>query len=722
MPKKPLCVAFLWHMHQPDYHDPRSRELLLPWTRFHAVKDYYDMGALIEREPRLHATINVVPSLAEQLVSYGAGTARESYADITLRDASELNEHEKSFLLRKFFQLSPKQMVAPYRRYKELLDRRGSPDPQGIYSAALRLYGAQDFRDLQMWYNLAWCGQELRRHPEIASFLAQGRGFTESDKKRLLEIQYSFTGSILPFYRKLCQSGKVELSVSPYFHPILPLLCDSRSARDPLPSLPLPSNPFAFPEDARQHISQALRIHAEYFGSAARGMWPSEGAVSDAALALAQEQGVEWLASDEIVLWNSLFKGGDTGAFLPPDRKYCAYRWGQDGPCLFFRDHALSDLFGFSYYQWNAADAAADFLRRLDAIHQSLPDDGRHYVVAIILDGENAWEHYPNNASDFLSLLYRRLSESESLRTVTFSEFLELEPHREILKSVMPGSWIYGNLATWIGHPEKNRAWEELTAARSLWSSFQIRGDAAAAADAAFREIMIAEGSDWYWWYGDDHQTENAAEFDALFRSHLKNVYTLLGETPPVRLDEAIKKVGARPSHQNPMHTITPKLDGKVTDYFEWLPAGFTVSGGGDSMHRTDRYLDKVFFGFDLQCFYIRIDPVSEKMTEFSTAISLEVQFASPEECRLALEYTGRNSWSCRTIQWPLPDRQPRFAGNKILELGIPLEVLGVSEPIEVAFFMRLLDNGREVERFPAYGFLSVRTDPWSLDEQEWIV
>ncbi len=480
--------------------------------------------------------------MIDQLADYGTGRARESYASLTLRDAFQLNEYDKSFLLRKFFQLNLTHMVLPYPRYKELMDRRGSPDPQGVHAEGLSLFTARDYRDLQMWYNLTWCGQELRRNPEIAAFLERGRDFTEEDKKRLLEIQYSFIGGILPFYRTLSESKIVELSVSPYYHPILPLLCDLRSAREASPSLPMPAAPFAFPEDARQHIARAVRAFAEVFACGVRGMWPSEGAISDAALALARDERIQWLASDEIVLRNSIRKERYGNEPLPPEQKFCAYRWGNSeaGPCLFFRDHALSDLLGFSYHQWSSEDAVADFFRRLRIIHQSLPDNGRYYIVPLILDGENAWENYPNNGADFLGLLYERLAESEDIRTVTFSEFLDLEPHREPLKSVVPGSWIHGNLATWIGQPTKNRAWEELSAARSFLNSIAAAGDPQKL-DSAFQEIMIAEGSDWFWWYGDDHQTENAAEFDALFRGHLKNVYRLSDEAVPPRLDEPIK-------------------------------------------------------------------------------------------------------------------------------------------------------------------------------------
>jgi alpha-amylase/alpha-mannosidase (GH57 family) len=722
MPKKPLCVAFLWHMHQPDYRKTQTGESDLPWTRFHAIKDYYDMGALVEQAGDVHVTINLVPSLIDQLEGYSSGTVDDVQTFLTLRDATALDQRQKAFLLRTFFQLSPTHMLQPYPRYNELWERRGSADGNGEFPTGLHLYTSQDYRDLQLWYNLAWCGQELRKDPEIAGLFEKAAGFTEEDKRRLLEIQHSFITRILPYYRKLSETHAIEFSVSPYYHPILPLLCDLRVASDSLSSIVLPSESYLYPQDAKEHIDRALQVHKRIFGSAAKGMWPSEGALSDASLTLTREAGLRWLASDESVLWNSLHREGRVSASLWPEQKYSAYRWGPGDLFLFFRDHALSDLFGFSYCSWNAADAVTDFLERLRAIHRTLPDNGRHYIVPVILDGENAWEHYPNNGADFLKLLYRRLSESGDLRTVTFSEFLNLETHGEPLKSVVSGSWIYGNLATWIGHPEKNRAWELLAGARRALKSLQSKGLDEQKIDSAFREIMIAEGSDWFWWYGDDHQTENAAEFDALFRSHLKNVYVLLDEIPPAGLDEPIKKTQARFRQRNPVHTITPQLDGIETDYYEWLSAGFAVAHGGESMHRTERLLEKIYFGFDALSFYLRINLAPGKIDTFPSDESIQVQFVSPEKCCLSLDKTENGNWRCRTVIWPTAGKAPGFAANRIIELSVPLETVGVRKPEDVTFFISVLDRGREVERFPSTGLLSVPTDPWNLDQQEWIV
>jgi alpha-amylase/alpha-mannosidase (GH57 family) len=722
MAKKPLCVAFLWHMHQPDYGDDQTGEIYLPWTRFHALKDYYDMGALVSQTPGLHVTINMAPSLIDQLCSYGDGKARETYAALALRDAAELEEREKLFLLQGFFQLPWKQMILPYPRYRDLLERRGAPNSRGEYANALKRYSTQDFRDLQVWFNLSWCGNELRRNPAVAQLFSKGKNFTEEEKRQLLDIEIKFVGEVLPLYRRLIHDNGVELSVSPYYHPILPLLCENRSAREVLPDLPLPATPFAFPSDAAEQIRRAQQRFSGVFACPPAGMWPSEGAVSDAAAEAAQSSGLRWLASDEGVLYNSLAKSGHPRVPMSATDKYRAYQWRDTRLCLFFRDHQLSDLIGFTYAQWKAEDAVNDLLARLRSIHTAVPDDGRHYIVPIILDGENAWEHYPNNGTDFLTSLYRRLTESDKLRTVTFSEFLDLEGHRGQLKTLAAGSWIYSNLSTWIGHPEKNRAWDILASARQALDSCQREGMDLQQLEAAFHEVMIAEGSDWFWWFGDDHETQNAAEFDTLFRTHVKNVYRLLGKQYPLNLDVSIKRTDARALYRTPLHTISPTIDGKVTDYFEWLSAGFATPLGGESMHRTVRYLEKIFFGYDTGHFYLRIDFTAAARKKLPPRLAVELVFVSPQSRRLSLIYDEQGRWQLAAWDCPVPGLAARFAGGRIIESAIPLEALGVKGPEEVRFFIDITQNVHQIERFPTNGFLSVPVDPWTLDQEEWIV
>jgi alpha-amylase/alpha-mannosidase (GH57 family) len=720
MGRKPLCVAILWHMHQPDYGNEMTGEIYLPWTRFHAIKDYYDMGALAAEVPGLHLTINVVPSMMDQLDAYAQGKARETYAALALRRAADLDEREKRFLLRSYFQLPWKQMIFPYPRYRELLDRRGVPDADGEFAAALKRYSVQDYRDLQVWYNLSWCGNELRRNPAIAELLRRGREFTEEDKARLFQLQAEFIGLILPLYRRLAEEHGQEISVSPYYHPILPLLIDGRSAREATTDIALPPHPFTYPGDAREHVLRSQRRYQEAFGRAPQGMWPSEGSVSEAASMLLKGLGFRWLATDEGVLANSLRKSGRGGSNPSLAQRCRPWRYA-GGPAMFFRDHALSDLIGFTYSQWSAEEAVGDFLNRLKGIHDSLPDDGRRYVVPVVLDGENAWEHYPRNGADFLGLLYRRLVAADFLRTVTFSEYLDLEPASETLESICAGSWIYSCLTTWIGHPEKNAAWEALTAARQVYARHEReQAGPGEARDRAFREVMIAEGSDWFWWYGDDHQTENAAEFDTLFRSHLKNIYRLLGETTPASLDLPIKKADVRTQFRNPVHTISPQLDGKVTNYFEWLSAGFATPAGGGSMHRVVRHLEKVYFGYDTNRFYLRMD-FDGGLRKLPPHASVQVHFLAPRECNLIIDRSS-GSWGVASFSAPASDQAPAASGDKILEIGVPLDLLGVEGPEEVRFFTVLAEDDRELERFPSTGFLVVPVTPAGLNEQEWMV
>jgi hypothetical protein len=447
-------------------------------------------------------------------------------------------------------------------------------------------------------------------------------------------------------------------------------------------------------------------------------MWPSEGAVSDAAAGLAREAGFSWLASDDGLLGHSLGKAGDGFGPVPAARKFSAYRLGSAGPAFFFRDHGLSDLIGFTYARWRPEDAAADFLNRLSEIQAALPDDGRHRVVPVILDGENAWEHYPDNGIGFLGGLYRGLVESPHLRPVTFSEYLALEAHREPLATLAAGSWIGGNLTTWIGHPEKNRAWELLAAARAFLAA-RLGGAPDPAVEPAAREMLIAEGSDWFWWYGDDHASENAAEFDALFRSHVKNVYRLAGGVEPPELDLPIKRLAAHTPFRTPVRTLSPRIDGRVTDYFEWLAAGHALASRGGSMHRSERVLEAVYFGYDRRRLYLRLDAAAGP-GGFPAGSSVRVRIVGPRQLDLRLEPGPDGPWRARWEGAALA--APEFAGDRILELAIPLDDLGLAGPGELRFFVTVEAGERELERFPASDVLVVPVDPGGLDPSEWVV
>src|SRR4051794_8969202 len=533
MPHIHLC--FLWHMHQPFYKDLISGEYKLPWTRMHALKDYYGMVHILEEFPDIHQTFNLVPSMMAQVEEYAAGEARDPYLAMALKPAEELTDDERAFLLKHSFYSDPQQMIYRYPRYGELFDARNSQTGTG----ARRLFGPQEFRDLQMWSQLAWFDEEFQAEdPEVRAWIERGRDFTLEDQRRMGEKQREIVGKVLPAYAKLAAAGQIEISTTPYYHPILPLLCDSNIAGVAHPNVPLPPR-FRYPDDARRQLELAREYVKQHFGVAPVGLWPSEGSVSDEVFALASDLGFEWSATDSGVLDRTLHRA------VPVEGLYRPYQWRQGGRALsvMFRDHFMSDLIGFVYSRMEASHAAADFLHRIRQNCAGILASNRDALVPIILDGENAWEYYARNGRPFLRELYRRISEDGGMRAVTASEAFRLN-RPEPLDHIFPGSWINANFDVWIGAEEDNHAWTQLLRARATYDSATGVPDDRRA--MAFEELMIAEGSDWCWWYGPEHDSANRVEFDQLYRSHLANVYRFLGIAPPEELSRPILRVSVQ--------------------------------------------------------------------------------------------------------------------------------------------------------------------------------
>ena len=591
-----LSVLFLWHQHQPCYKDPLSNRYELPWVRLHATKDYYDMAALLEEFPKIRANFNLVPSLLAQLDDYASGKATDRWLELTLKPAVDLSFEDKQFLLQFFFMAHWDRMIDVHPRYRELLERRGRHASVEDLSRVQAYFQEQDWRDLQMWFNLAWFDPFWReKDAAVGGWFEKGRNFSEEDKRRLIQKQFEICGRVAAKHRELAESGQIEITATPYYHPILPLLCDTDSAKTAMPQATLPLAPFQHPEDAREQIERALVDHERRFGRRPRGMWPSEGSVSESAAAILAECGVQWAATDEAVLANSL-AGYDRDRDL---YRAHVFRVGEKSLQFFFRDHALSDAIGFVYGSWNPEDAAADFIHRLHGIRQRLEklDEGKDvpHVVPVILDGENCWEYYEADGLPFLRALYRRISEDPLLETVRGSDFLDQHgKSASPLPKLWSGSWINSNFAIWIGNDEDNRAWDVLKRTRDfLTEALRARPDLATdpAATRAWEEIYTAEGSDWCWWYGDDHSSANDAIFDYLFRKHLMNVYSLIGSAIPEDLHLPIKKKSAKAVILPPVDFIRPTIDGRVTSYFEWQAAGrFQPEGGGTgTMHRVGK-------------------------------------------------------------------------------------------------------------------------------------
>ena len=538
----------------------------MPWVRMHSIKDYWDMVRILDDYPSIRQTFNFAPSLLEQIQEYLVNGIPDVASSLSLKNPDSFTGDDKVHALKTFFLANTERMVNRYPRYAELMHKRGAVQNDADFVVSSARFSAQDFRDLQVWWNLAWVGEYSRFDPPFKYYLEKQRGFTEADKSNLLKSQFDILHRIVPHHVRAVKRGQIEISASPFYHPILPLLCDTEIALENGNATKLPTIRFKHPEDADDQINSALVFCEQVFGFRPAGMWPSEGSVSDETLALMSRNKVRWTATDELILKMSLNSAGRKikDSFT---EKYFAYDFGtgKSKTKIFFRDHTLSDMIGFVYSRWSPDDAANDFLGRLikirDTIKKELGEKALDFaVVPIILDGENAWEFYQSDGKDFLRTLYYRLSNETRLQTVLPSE-IKVTPENS-LRHIVPGSWINGDFKIWIGHPEDNRAWDLLSKARTAFeesSGNKFTGTRT----AAYREIKIAEGSDWCWWYGDEHNSPQSSEFDVLFRYHIGRVYELLGISPPAELDEPIKrKTGL--FYRQPAKRIAPNFTNKI--------------------------------------------------------------------------------------------------------------------------------------------------------------
>jgi alpha-amylase/alpha-mannosidase (GH57 family) len=601
-----LSVCLLWHMHQPVYLDAEVGEYLLPWVFLHGVKDYYEMARHLEAVPEMHLTVNFVPSLLDQLEAYGppGSVPSDRFLLHYVADPAQMETNGRDFLVHNFFSAHLQRQILPSPRYGELFQT-----VHGGRSRKATSLDVQDLIDLQVWFLLAWCGDTLREEdPLIAGLIAQDRHFTADDKRALLTRMQEVVAEVVPRYRALAERGQIELSFTPYYHPILPLLCDTDNGVASNPGTHLPRQRLRRPGDAAEHVRRGRRRHEEAFGAVPRGCWPSEGSLSQEVVEMLATESVAWAATDERVLFASLGKAGRDGdsAAAPADL-YRAYRGpgAAGGLNLFFRDQPLSDRIGFTYSHWDEDKAVADFLDRVQGIQHSLKGHAERPVVSIILDGENAWEFYRANGRPFLLALYRALVKEKGLLPRTFSEALAAGCDSAPLERLHPGSWINANFNIWVGHPEKNLAWDWVS--RGVEAMEHDSTASRATRDAAYEALLAAEGSDWFWWFGDDHYSAHDAVFDHLFRAHMREVYRHLGLDVPEGLQIPIARI--RRAHlEMPKAFIQPTIDGQGVHYLDWLSGGRLDLCRAGAMHPGECRFTALRFGFDESHLYLRLE------------------------------------------------------------------------------------------------------------------
>lgn len=597
-----LTVCLLWHMHQPLYLDHEAGEAVLPWVFLHGVKDYYEMARHLEAVEGMRATVNFVPSLLDQLDIYARpGIPADRFLRHVAMEPSQMDQSARDFLRDSFFAANQERQILSSPRYAELFRHA-----HGRGSNRATPLSPQELLDLQVWFLLAWCGAWLREEdPLVASLLAKERGFSSHEKMALLARMQEVVGEIVPRYRALAEAGRVELSFTPYYHPILPLLCDTNTGQESNAATHLPHHRLRRPDDAVVQVERGLARHADAFGGLPAGCWPAEGGLSQAGVEILAAAGNRWAAGDESVLFASLGRSPRNDGEVVPDL-YCLYAApGRAAPLtLAFRDHHLSDRIGFTYSRWDSETAVADLIDHLQALRRGLRGKAKRPVVNLILDGENAWEFYPDNGRPFLLALYRALAKTDGLVPATLSGALDGGCDRASLERLHPGSWIHGNFNIWIGHPEKNLAWDWVARAAATLDEATDVGEAKRA--KAYEALLAAEGSDWFWWYGDDHYSAHDHLFDHLFRAHLQQVYRALGRPVPDGLHLPIARI-RRAQLEMPRGLIHPHLDGKGVRYLDWLSAGRLDLARASAMHPGDLPFTELRFGFDEHTLYLQL-------------------------------------------------------------------------------------------------------------------
>ncbi len=710
-----MRIALLWHMHQPDYRHPASGVPEMPWVRLHALQNYYDMARLVdEAPPGLRVTFNLTPVLLSQLRQLTELGPQDRVHALCRRQVASLGPEERAFLVEHLFSTNEDRKIRPVPGYARLHRRAGAH--RGAPARTALELSDQELLDLEVFFHLAWSGRTLREEPFIAALVAKVEGgFTEAERDGLLDRQQAFIQRVVPLYRRLWEAGRVEISTTPLHHPILPLLCDIRTARHGNPRCELGDLDFRFPEDAAEQVGRGLALAEDQLGRRPAGMWPSEGSLSEEVLGILGEQGVRWVASDQHLLQRSLAHCGHS-AEGPSHMRPWRLRSG--GPAMFFRDNELSDRIGFTYARWPASDAVNDLVHRARSLLRTDPDPASA-CLPIVLDGENAWEFYEDHGEPFLVGLYRALAEDRELRCVTMGQALEEVSPRE-LPALRAGSWIGANLDTWVGHPEKNRAWAALARVRrALAAAMRREGKDHAPLLEAREHLLKAEASDWFWWLGDDHPTPYKAAFEQLFRIHVRAAWQAMGSPPPADLAQSLLEPGTGPARVvQPRCLVHPRIDGHDRRYYDWVGAGsYDARNQAAAIEVGRARFARLDFGFDEQRLFLRLVPVQPGGPELRAP-----------ELRLLL-LLGHEAQPVTAASQPdgslVDAREPqralgRWAAARVVELSLDLAALGSGPGQPLGLALEVFSQDGRVDRLPLDGSIDTTTPAADFTARHW--
>ncbi len=595
---KKLSIAFYWHMHQPVYQLTPAGDFLMPWVRLHAIKDYLDMVTILDKFKNVKLNFNLVPVLLDSLIDYGQNNLHDIHSRLTVKPVEDLTDDDKEFIINNFFDANFHYMILPNEEYNRLYQKA-----QLNETGDINIFTDQEYSDLMALFNLAWFDLTYKnKYPDLKKLIKKGKNYSLEDRIKIIEIQRDIIRKIIPTYKKFMEKGKIEITTSPYYHPILPILLD---INDVVKTDDLPQN-LNMELDAKMQTKAAIDRIEELFGKRPRGIWPSEHCITPKVPEMLKELGVEWTISDEGILSNSLnfeFVRDFRGYLEDPYHLLKSYNY--NGMNIIFRDAMLPNLIGFEYPNHSAEGAANDLYDRIKVAQDKLlssPDE--HHLLTIAMDGENCWENYSQDGEEFLSKIYSLIENDDTLETVLISDYLEKDTPKP-LNNLSSGSWINRNFKLWIDEPLKNLAWTYLKQVRDDFSNFVKENPLNPNIEAAKKELFICEGSDWFWWYGEPNDSGRDNIFDYIFREHLKNIYNFLGLKSPEYLDVPLLSAISKPSRY-PKHEISPKINGKFEDDNEWIDAGCIRIPDGPVL-KENKFYDKIYFGYDKDNLYLRL-------------------------------------------------------------------------------------------------------------------
>lgn len=607
---KKLSIAFYWHMHQPVYQLTSGGDYLMPWVRLHAVKDYLDMAMWTKKFDKLKLNFNIVPILVDSIIDYAEKGAHDIHSRMTITPENELKKEDKIFILNNFFDANYQTMILTnpeYHRLYQIVQAEGTNDTS--------IFTNQEYADLMALFNLAWVDPSYKTsNSELKKLIKKGKNYTLEDRINIIEIQRDIIRKIIPSTKKLVEKNKIEITTSPYYHPILPILLDYKNIKkNQIPDDDISNLKTEL--DAKIQTEMALDRIEEVFGKRPRGIWPSEHCVNGKTLELLSSIGVDWSISDEGILANSInfeFEHDFKGYLKEPYHLLKTYRYKTKNSDLkmIFRDSSIPNLISFEYQNHNPIATANDLYDRIKVLQSKiLSSPDREHLLTIALDGENCWENYLEDGASFLKTLYTLITEDDTLETVLISDYLDNTKEDKPLNKIASGSWMNRNFKLWIDEPVKDIAWTYLKRVRQDFSNFVKREPLNPNIELARRELFICEGSDWFWWYGEPNDSGRDNIFDFLFRTHLKNIYRYLDLDTPKYLDEPISNISTTKPSKYPKSLITPEINGKfvTTEEDIWNNAGFIEIPDGPVL-RESKLFDKIRFGNDENYFYLKFN------------------------------------------------------------------------------------------------------------------